>query len=321
MNKSILTSVVFVLLLTACGAKPPEMPEGVNFHVIPAQISDNIRLQGAGPLTFRGAIGLQSRDKYFGSFSGLHISHDRKSLIAIGWGSWLTGSLEYDTSGNLSGFGLSSDFPILDQFGNAVKDNDNQDAESLFQANGYYYVGFETNNRIWRYNQITTNAERVDLPPEALADVPAWGGFSSVVGTLSGNMLALTEGGRDEHGNTKGWIWGEEGSGLIWLRAAPGWLPVDLALLPSGDLLLVEVGGAWGRSWKNRFSRINHAQVRVGNIMQASPLAILSPPDYHERIEGLHATAGDNGEIFVYAISDSSGNWPTHILMFELVDP
>lgn len=321
MNKSILTLVIFGLLLTACGAKPPEMPEGVNFHVIPAQISDDIRLQGAGPLRFRGAIGLQSRVEHFGSFSGLHISHDGKSLIAIGWGSWLTGSLEYDPSGNLSGFRLTSEFPILDQSGNAVKDNKNQDAESLFQSHGYYYVGFETNNRIWRYHQITTNAEQVDLPPEVSADVPSWGGFSSVVGTLSGKMLALTEGGRDKDGNTKGWIWGSEGSGLIWLRAARGWLPVDLALLPNGDLLLVEVRRGSKRSWNNRFSRIDEVQVRVGNVMQASPLTVLSPPDYHERIEGLHAAVGNNGETFVYAISDSSNNWPTHILMFELVDP
>ncbi len=320
MYKLIRTLVLCAPLLAACEPDPPAMPEGVNFQVIPALISDSLRVHGAGPLKFRGGVGLQSRDEYFGSFSGLHLSQDRTELVAIGWGGWLTGILEYDPSGNLAGFTLTGEFPILDQSGNAVTANEDQDAESLFHTRGYYYVGFETNNRIWRYGGIASRAAPVDLPLEATADVPGWGGFSSVVETRTGKMLALTEGGRDEDGNRKGWIWDTDGGGLIWLRASR-WLPVDLAQLPNGDLLLVEVRRGPNRSWHNRLSRIDQGQIRVGNVMQASLLAVLGPPDYHERIEGLHATTGDNGETLVYTISDSSNNWPTHILMFELVGP
>jgi hypothetical protein len=60
---------------------------------------------------------------------------------------------------------------------------------------GYYYVGFETNNRIWRYSGITGAAEPVAVPAQGLAEVPGWGGFSSVVVTARRQLLALTEGG------------------------------------------------------------------------------------------------------------------------------
>ena len=297
--------------------QPPEMPPGLDFYVGPGLVSDSLRLAGVGLLRFRGGIALQSRSERFGTYSGLRVSGTGNELVAVGWGGWLVGTLEYGPSGDLTGFDFGGEFPILDVGGTPVEDDDDQDAEGLTQADGYYYVGFETNNRIWRYSGITGAAEPVALPAQGLAEVPGWGGFSSVVVTAGRQLLALTEGGTDETGNTKGWLWTDEGPDEIWLRAAPSWLPVDLALLPNGDLLLVEVRQI-DSGWHSRFSRIRGSDVIAGSVMQARPVGELRPPHHRDRIEGIEARMGSAGEVLVYAISDSRPGWPTSVLMFEL---
>jgi len=318
---------VVLASLSACNEapQPPEMPEAVDFQVIPAAIADPPTAQNIDQLRYRGGVGLQSRDKHFGSYSGLHVSPDLTTLTAVGWGSWLSGSLEYNDTGDLTGFSHIKIHPLLDERGTEVATSEDKDAEALYVAGGYYYVGFETNNRVWRYEKIDAAAERLTVPSTVLQDTPEWGGFSSITGTHDNRFLALTEGGQDQNGNTKGWIWDGSTSdpgGLVWLRAAPGWLPVDLTLLPNGDLLLVEVYVGPPKPYNHsRFSRINQDEVVAGNIMQAEPIALLAPPDFEERIEGIHATRGANDETLIYMISDSSDNWPTQILMFELVQP
>lgn len=318
-------ALVALLPLTACSdaPQPPEMPEGVDFFVKTAPFAGQLQPLGAERFRYRGGVSLQSRYRKFGSYSGLSISPDLSTLTAVGWGNWLSGSLKYDDTGNLSGFSLNSVRALLDELGAEITRLQDNDAEALYAADEYFYVGFEENNRIWRYQAPDVAAEAMSVPSAVLEYTPSWGGFSSVTGTADGNLLALTEGGKDPAGNTKGWLWdgsaGDAGSPIS-LRAAPNWLPVDLTLLPDGDLLLVEVRlGETERYDHSRFSRIAQNDVVAGSVMQAEPVGLLSPPDFHERTEGIHVAEGPNGETLLYLISDSSHNWPTHILLFEII--
>jgi hypothetical protein len=262
---------------------------------------------------------MQSRNESFGSYSGLHVSEDGTRLIAIGWGSWLAGRLGHGPDGNLSGFELEDVFPIRDAGGRPITDDANQDAEGLAEREGNYYVGFETNSRVARYRGIDAAAEPVDLPPEDLAAIPKCCGFSSVVFTARHELLALTEGARDSAGNVKGWLWQNGRAEALWLRGEPRWLPVDIALLPDGDLLLIEVReDLWSERWHSRFSRIVDADVKSGGTMTAHLLGELYSADHPDRIEGIHARKGSKGETLIYAISDSRRGWPTNLLMFEL---
>jgi hypothetical protein len=131
----------------------------------------------------------------------------------------------------------------------------------------------------------------------------------------------MTRGVRDPAGNVKGWLWQDGRPEAIWLRGDARWLPVDLALLPDGDLLLVEVREDYlAERWHSRFSRIAGADVRAGAVMPAHVLGELYSADHPDRIEGIHASRGSNGETLVYAISDSRRGWPTSLLLFELED-
>ena len=75
--------------------QPPEMPPGLDFYVGPGLVSDSLRLAGVGLLRFRGGIALQSRSERFGIYSGLRVSGTGNELVAVGWGGWLVGTLEY----------------------------------------------------------------------------------------------------------------------------------------------------------------------------------------------------------------------------------
>jgi hypothetical protein len=212
-------------------------------------------------------------------------------------------------------------FPLRDDGGRPIADDADKDAESLVEREGNDYVGFETNSRVARYGGINAVAEPVNLPPGELAAIPGCCGFSSVVFTARHELLALTEGARDSAGNVKGWLWQNGRAEAIWLRGESRWLPVDIALLPSGDLLLVEVReDLWSDRWHSRFSRIAGAHVQAGAVMQAHALGELYSADHPDRIEGIHARKGSKGETLIYAISDSRRGWPTSLLMFELAD-
>ena len=313
--------VLSLWTLAACSGRPPAMPAGVELQITTLSLTDSATSAALGPLRFRGAVALRSRSESFGSYSGLHVSEDGTDLVAIGSRGWLVGHLRYGPSGDLAGFDLEGEFPIRDARGQPVIDAADRDAESLVEAGGQYYVGFETNSRVSRFDGITAAAQPVNLPPEELATIPRCCGFSSVVITGQQELLALTEAARDSAGNVKGWIWAEEEPEVIWLRAAPGWFPVDLALLPHGDLLLVEVRHGKSNLWHSRFSRIAATNVSAGKIMQARSLGELHSASHPDRIEGIHARTGRNGEILIYAISDSGRGWPTNVLLFELRDP
>lgn len=321
MTKVQIAWVTCLAALGACGDAPrPPMPDGVDFHVTPLSIreSDSDRL---GPLRLRGAVAMQSRNESFGSYSGLHVSEDGTRLVAIGWGGWLAGRPRHGPAGNLTGFELEGVFPIRDDGGRPITDDADKDAESLVEREGNYYVGFETNSRVARYGGIDAAAEPVNLPPGELAAIPECCGFSSVVFTARHELLALTEGAQDSTGNVKGWLWRNGRAEAIWLRGDSRWLPVDIALLPDGDLLLVEVReDPWSERWHSRFSRIAGADVRTGAVMRTHALGELYSADHPDRIEGIHAGKGSKGETLIYAISDSRRGWPTSLLMFELAD-
>ncbi|MES2522255.1 MAG: esterase-like activity of phytase family protein [Gemmatimonadota bacterium] len=262
---------------------------------------------------------MQSRNASFGSYSGLHVSDDGRSLIAIGWGSWFVGRPVHGPIGALSGMEMEGVYPIRDVGGQPITNDAEKDAESLVEMDGSYYVGFETNTRIALFRAIDAAAVPVNLAPEDLASVPNCCGFSSVLFTARGELLAVTEAAHDSAGNVRGWLWQNGGPQAIALRGESRWLPVDIALLPDGDLLLVEVReDLWTERWHSRFSRVAAADVQPGRVMSARVLGELYSADHPDRIEGIHARRGRGGETLVYAMSDSRRGWPSSLLLFEL---
>ena len=195
----------------ASPAKPPPIPDGVDFQVLPAKIGPKIVSNGLGSLRYRGGVMFQSREMEFGRFSGIHVDTLKSRLYAVGGDTWISGDLIFDDDGFIDSFRLTHRTRLKDPRGSILSDPKDADAEALFFDGSRYYVGFEGHNRIWSYEHPADVATEYPLPRELLANVPDWGGFSSISGRPSGLLMTLTEGGRDDEQRTKGWLFDGEG--------------------------------------------------------------------------------------------------------------
>lgn len=314
-----LRALLTCIAVAACGeeeqARPPAMPEGADFVTRAPKIAEEIRTNGVGALKWRGGVSLQWRNPAEGGYSGLVVSPDGRRLTAVGWSGWLQGRLSYDLDGALAAFEGLLQAPLKGGDGAPLIETDARDAEALAETPDGYLVGFETLNRVARYQSPEAAAVPFALPAALAAGVPDWGGFSSVAARADGRVVILTEGARDADG-VRGWI---EGEGLFWLDTGEEWLPVDLARLPGGDFALIEVGESrTGRFDRTRVSILKGGDLRGGAVLSAAEVALLEPPRYWEKIEAVAAREGPDGEALIYLMSDSRGSWPTDVMMFEL---
>jgi len=137
-----------------------------------------------------------------------------------------------------------------------------------------------------------------------------------------GRLLAFAEGAQ------------EDGSGTVWLRTPAGewqdltlragslFRPTGAALLPSGDVLLLErrytlLGGLGAR-----VSRIAAATIRPGARLAPKTLAELAPPLTLDNFEGIAAHRAADGTTRITLLSDDNFNafQRTLLVQFELLE-
>lgn len=276
------------------------------------------------PLQFRGGVRLSSPDKAFRGFSGIWVSDDGRRLVAVEGGEWTTADLVYDAKGDLAGLKVTSVAPLLDTAGQPLAAEADKDAEAVDRHDGRLIVGFETNNRVAAYRSPTAKAEPIALPPEALKGVAGGAGFSSVASLPGDRLLVLPEYTAEEgetpeyHAHrTRGWLITPKGAGSVWLRAGDRWLPVSLAALPNGDVILLELflPRTPGPITDTRISRIRAADIAIGATLPAQTLATFAPPVPGSRLEGASVRKGTKGETLLYLMSNMD---PAVLYMFEL---
>lgn len=289
--------------------------------LLPKNLGRQVKL---GSLEYRGGvtIGSTADPTVFHGFSGLWVSPDGKTLAAVEHGKWITAELRYDQRGDLAGFALKDSGPLLDEKGKPFSDDEDMDSEALDFDGQHFLVGFETHGRVLAYDEFKAAAQPITLPDEAVGKK---GGFSSVVALEGGGTLFLPEYTYENHKKKKltatarprGWLRTASGAeGPIWLRAAFPWMPVSLAQLPDGDLLVLELHLVPNVGVDQaRLSRIARADVKIGHTMRAHRIAMFGMPMPAWRIEGTSVRKGPNGETLLYMMTSTA---PAQLYMFEL---
>jgi hypothetical protein len=93
-------------------------------------------------------------------------------------------------------------------------------------------------------------------------------------------------------------------------------MPVSLAQLPNGDLLVLELHQVPNVGVDQaRLSRIAGTDVRIGNTLRAREIAMFGAPMPAWRLEGTSVRTGPKGEILLYMMSSTA---PAQLYMFEL---
>lgn len=276
---------------------------------------DDVSRNTIRDLTWRGGLILKSKHPDFGGLSGLSISKDGKTLTAVSdRGHWFKADIHYQ-DGNLASIGNATIEPILDAAGQPVKGR-SSDAESIaFAPNGDILVSFEHFHRIARYSPGATKASRFKTPP-ATQRLPPNGGIEAMTEQCNGNLVIVAEKNVQPQDYVEGWIEKNEAWQPFKYKTVAGFRPTGAALLPDCGLIFVERSFSFVDGVKGRIVIISNLDPSPNAIVEPKQIARLEPPLTVDNFEGISIRTGEDGETFIYILSDDNFNLSQRTLLF-----
>jgi hypothetical protein len=316
-------------LLGLAMAQPTALPARkvtLTARPIPLSTSDPA-LDRIGGLRYRGGLWLEVKDAGFGGLSGLALQGTSAgpSLLAVtDQGARFSARLVLK-DGRLTGLESGALEPLTDLQGKPVVGKAYSDAESLTRLpDGRILVGFERRHRIWVYGPDLNGPASAFGTPTSLGEAPSNGGLEALASWPDGRVLAITENLLRPSGNHAAFLLhGMAWTDLEWRASEPDFLPVDAAVLPNGDLLVLErrFSVLAPRRLSSRILRVRADAVRAGTVLEGSVLAELTAPLVVENFEGLAVLSTASGITYLAVVSDNNFSLPqrTLLLWFELV--
>jgi hypothetical protein len=299
-------------------------PVAVRSTSVPLSAQDP-RRRVVGRLEYRGGLDLVSDDPRFGGISSLRVLPDGQHLAAItDEGSWLSARIVYDGR-RLQSLEDVEMGPLLDPDGKVPEGKDAKDAESLaLLPDGEFVVGFEREHHLLRYPAGTGRPDGVPVPcppPPGLEKAPFNGGIETLLALRGGGLLALTEY-WIEKDEIVGWTGGPDDWKRLGMRFELALRPSDGALLPKGDVLILERAYNPQRGITSvRIRQVGRDRIRPGASLRGQLVAEFAPPLVLDNFEGISAVRDKDGETRVFLVSDDNFNHAeqrTLLLMFAL---
>lgn len=292
--------VPLAMLVLSC--QPRAQPVILNVGT-PAQVS-------VGGLTYRGGLVLDFDDDRFGGLSALDVSADGTLATALSdRGDWFEFSLGYDSRGWLSQAQRARTGRLLGEDGQAARRKIDADAESMVRLpDGSVIVGFEIKHRLLRYPAAEppfSITPRALAKPPGVVRAPGNNGMEALTLLADGRLLVIAE----DSGfgdTTDAWI----GDGTTWTRGGyvltPPFLPTGAALLPDGDVVVVERRASLLGGIGVRLVRLKAAEITAGGRLNGTEIARLESPLTVDNLEGIATRIGADGETLIYLISDNN---------------
>ena len=328
-------AVIGVAASGVAGTAPvaPEPPAAIEIRAQPIlafDIRDPVRRR-FGLLEFRGGLALQSPSRHFGGLSALRIQEDGARFVALtdrGW--WLRGRIRYE--GMRPAAIVDAEIaPVLGADGQPLAKRGWYDTEAIAEDGGTLYVGIERVHQIVRFNYgrdgLLARAQPV-VVPLAMRSLPSNRGIESLVFVpkglpLAGTLIAISERGLDKSGDTVGFLIGGPQSGMFSVRRADNFDISDAALLPDGDLLLLERKFGWTTGLSVRLRRVRLSEVAPGALVDG-PILLEADLGYEiDNMEGLSVHRGADGDTILTLVSDDNFSilQRTLLLQFTLFAP
>jgi hypothetical protein len=259
-----------------------------------------------GRLTWLGGVRLTSRDPAFGGFSSMHVVDDRFTLLSDGGN---VVQFRMDPQWRIGGVRFAE---LPDGPGTGWQKID-RDSESMTvdPRTGTTWVGFETYNAIWRYSPDLLRSEAHAVPP-AMAWWPRNRGPEAMTLVPGGGMLVIAE--------TDPWPKGRGRAGIRFSgdpTEAPragfrfsyipprGYDPSDMAVLPDGNLLILNRRFALPVNFTAKLTIVDSAAIRPGAVIRGREIATFAAPLLHDNFEGLAITR-EGAATIVWIVSDDN---------------
>ena len=297
--------LVFVLVLVPDWTGEPRLPLlrpdlRVTAHAFAPEGGRPSRLGALEPVA---ALSLTADDPAFGGFSALAL-HGGEAMLLSDGGNMIRLRIR---GGRIAVTGTSG---LADGPGTGW-DKRSRDTESLAvePQSGRVWIGYERANAIWRYTHDLAHSDGHVAP----AAMRGWGrnsGPETLVRLADGRFLTIREGVMGTRRPHPALLF--DGDPVArGTRAAPlsyrppaGYVPTDGAMLPDGDLLVVN------RRWRFPFRfdclivRVPAALVRAGAVMHGPVIAQPTRAMGGENVEGVAITR-ERGATMVWLVTDN----------------
>ena len=123
---------------------------------------------------------------------------------------------------------------------------------------------------------------------------------------LGGTLIALSERGLDRLGNLRAFLLGGPSPGEFTVKRTGTFDITDAALLPSGDLLILERSFSWSTGLFIQIRRIAIQDVKPGAIVDG-PVLLEADLAYEiDNLEGLSIHRANDGAVVLTLISDDN---------------
>lgn len=273
-----------------------------------------------GRLRYLGGLHITSKDSRFGSVSGLEAMPDGAFIGVTDTGYWLRFRPMRDAAGRLVGVRDGDLDPLRDAQGLAFNGRAWSDAEGLRRdAKGDLLVSFEREHRVLRYAKPGGNGVPIDTPA-SLSGQPANGGIEALASWPDGKLLLISERARDTDGDIRAWLSDAQGWHSLVYQTQGESLPTDAAVLPSGDLLVLERKFGIFTELGARLVLIPQARVMSGGKLSGETLAAWEKPYSVDNMEALAITRDRDGAVLLWVMSDDnqSKTQRTLLMLFRL---
>ncbi|WP_064697536.1 esterase-like activity of phytase family protein [Rhizobium aegyptiacum] len=317
-------SIAFCL---AGGASPSLA--GDEIPVISRQITD-FRIGSSetkfGSLEFLGGLEMVSSRALFGSLSSIRFREDQKHFIVVlDTGQWLTGSIERDAKGGLSGLSGVEIIPMKNRAGRRLEGKGHMDAEGLAFDGDRILVSFEQAHRVDVYPDPGFAESRaiatlpILIPRKMLDDNR---GIETITvapasSPLRGGVVVVSERGLDSESNRMAAILSGPLKGLFSIARDGSFDVTDGAFLPDGDLLLLERRFNMAEGIGMRLRRIKGADIRPGAVVTGELLLEGNFNSQIDNMEGLDAFQAADGTTHIILVSDDNHSILQRNLMLE----
>ena len=294
------------------------------------EIRDPSRRQ-FGLLEFRGGLVLRSSDRNFGGLSAIRVAADGAHFISLndkGW--WFRGRIVYQGTHPI-GIADAEMAPILGADGRPLASRGWYDTESIAEDGGTLYVGIERVHQIVRFNygkEGLAARGRPIVAPSGLRALPANRGLEAMVFVpkglpMAGTLIAISERGLSAAGDIDAVLIGGPNPGSFAVKRNASFDVTDAALLPGGDVLLLERRFSWTSGLAVRLRRIALGAIKP-NALVDGPVLFEADLGYEiDNMEGLSVHRLPGGEIVLTLVSDDNFSLlqRTLLLQFTLAEP
>jgi hypothetical protein len=273
-----------------------------------------------GDLEFRGGLQLTSTDPSFGGLSALHVAVDGRHFIAATDKSqWLRGEIRYDGDRPTSIAGAEM-APMLGADGRPLARRGWYDTEAMAADGNSLIVGIERVHRIVRFDdgksrlaararELPRPREQSRLPSnksiEGLVYVPQRLPAGGRRPPLAGTLIAFSERGLDAAGHRLAFLIRARNFGTFSLRRHDDFDLSDAAMLPDGDILVLERRFNWIQGIAIRIRRLGLAQIKPGALVDGPVIFEAGLGHQIDNMEGL-AVHQSQGAVVLTLVSDDN---------------